>query len=135
MTIMTEAAETILKTDTKGRVKTPPERREKLLDEFERSGLSGAQFAELAGIKYQTLAAWVVRRRKQRGLPQAPAKEANTIQWLQAVVQEAGMPASAVATPLRVRLSTGAWIELSDLNQISLAVALVRALEKPAASC
>jgi hypothetical protein len=132
---MTEATEAILKTDTKGRVKTPPERREKLLDEFERSGLSGAKFAELAGIKYQTFAAWVARRRKQRGLPQPPAKGANTVQWLQAVVQEAGMTASAVATPLRVRLSTGAWIELSDLNQIGLAVALVRALEKPAASC
>ena len=135
MTITTEATETILKTDTKGRVKTAPERREKLLDEFERSGLSGAKFAELAGIKYQTFAAWVARRRKQRGLPQAPAKGANTVQWLQAVVQEAIAPASAVATPLRVRLLTGAWIELSDLNQINLAVALVRALEKPAASC
>jgi len=68
-------------------------------------------------------------------LPQAAAKKANTVQWLQAVVQEAVMPAPAAATPLRVRLSTGAWIELSDLNQISLAVALVRALEKPATSC
>jgi hypothetical protein len=135
MTIMTEATETILKTDTKGRVKTPPERREKLLNEFERSGLSGAKFAELAGIKYQTFAAWVARRRKQRGLPQAPAKAANPVQWLEAVVQEAGAQSSNVATPLRVRLSTGAWIELNDLNQIGLAVALVRALDKPATSC
>ena len=132
---MTEATETILKTDTKGRVQTPPERREKLLEEFERSGLSGAKFAELAGIKYQTFAAWVARRRKRRGLPQRPTKGTNTVQWLEAVVRESGAPVSAVATPLRVRLSTGAWIELSDLNQISLAVALVRALDKPAASC
>jgi hypothetical protein len=132
---MTEATETILKTDTKGRVKTPPERRKKLLEEFECSGLSGAKFAELAGIKYQTFAAWVARRRKQRGLAQGPTKGTNTVQWLEAVVREAGAPVSAVATPLRVRLSTGAWIELSDLNQISLAVALVRALDKPAASC
>jgi hypothetical protein len=86
MTIMTEVTEPIFKTDTKGRVKTPPERREKLLDEFERSGLSGAKFAELAHIKYQTFAAWIARRRKQRGLPQAAAKKANTVQWLQAVV-------------------------------------------------
>jgi len=135
MTTMTEATEAILKTDTKGRVKTPPERREMLLDEFERSGLSGAKFAELAGIKYQTFAAWAARRRKQRGLPQGPTKGTDTVQWLEAVVREAGAPVSAVAIPLRVRLSTGAWIELSDLNQISLAVALVRALDKPAASC
>ncbi len=61
MTTMTEASETILKTDTKGRVQTPPERRERLLDEFERSGLSAAKFAEVAGIKYQTFAAWAAR--------------------------------------------------------------------------
>jgi hypothetical protein len=44
----------ILRTDAQGRVHTPAARRESLLDEFERSGLSGAKFAALAGIKYQT---------------------------------------------------------------------------------
>ncbi len=34
------------RTDTLGRVRTPTERREALLDEFERSGLSAAKFAE-----------------------------------------------------------------------------------------
>jgi hypothetical protein len=34
----------ILKTDARGRVATPVARREELLDEFERSGLSGAEF-------------------------------------------------------------------------------------------
>jgi hypothetical protein len=135
MTTMIEAGETILKTDTKGRVQTPPERREKLLEEFERSGLSGAKFAALAGIKYQTFAAWVMRRRKQRGLAQAPTTGANSVQWLEAVVREAKAPATAVATPLKVRLSTGIWIEISDFNQISLAAALVRALDKLAAPC
>ncbi len=135
MTTLAETGETILKTDSRGRVKTPPERREKLLEEFERSGLSGAKFAALVGIKYQTFAAWVTRRRKERRLPQAPTTRAKPVQWLEAVVREANAPASAVATPLRVRLSTGAWIELSDFNQVSLAAALVRAMDKPAASC
>ena len=135
MTTLTATGETILKTDAKGRVQTPPGRREKLLEEFERSGLSGAKFAALAGIKYQTFAAWVTRRRKQRGLPQAPTTRAHAVQWLEAVVREANAPASAGATPLRVRLSTGAWIELSEVNQVSLAAALVRALDKPAAPC
>jgi len=135
MTTLFETGETILKTDTKGRVKTPPERREKLLEEFEHSGLSGAKFAALTGIKYQTFAAWVARRRKQRGLPQAPNKGANPSRWLEAVVQAASEPTLAVATGLRVRLSTGAWIELSDFDQVSLAAALVRALDKPATPC
>ena len=131
MTTLTETGETILKTDAKGRVQTPPERREKLLQEFERSGLSGAKFAAFAGIKYQTFATWVTRRRKQLGLSQAPTTGVNPVRWLEAVVQEAKAPASAGATPLRVGLSTGAWIELSDINQVSLAAALVRALDKP----
>ena len=42
--------EAIRKTDVLGRIKTPAARREQLLDEFERSGLSGCKFAELAGI-------------------------------------------------------------------------------------
>ncbi len=135
MTTLTETGETILKTDARGRVQTPPERREKLLEEFARSGLSGAKFAALAGIKYQTFAAWVAQRRKQVGLTQASPKGASAVRWLEAVVQEARGPAPALTTPLKVRLSTGAWIELTDDNQVSLAASLVRALDKPAAPC
>jgi hypothetical protein len=51
---MTPADGRILKIDVLGRVKTPGERREQLLDEFEKSGLTGQKFAALVGIKYQT---------------------------------------------------------------------------------
>ena len=59
----------ILKQDGRGRVRVPAERRDALLDEFEKSGASGAQFARLAGIKYATFAGWVLKRRKVRGRP------------------------------------------------------------------
>lgn len=36
------------------------------LDEFERSGTSGAKFARLAGIKYPTFANWVQQRGKRQ---------------------------------------------------------------------
>ncbi len=66
MTNMIEAGEpVILKADKLGRVKTPAARRERLLDEFERSGLGGQEFASLSGIKYQTFATWVQQRRRQ----------------------------------------------------------------------
>ena len=45
----------------------PAERRELLLDEFEKSGVSAAKFARLVGIKYATFAGWVLKRRKERG--------------------------------------------------------------------
>ena len=44
----------ILKTDSRGRVRMPPQRREELLMGFERSGLSATKFAQLAGVRYQT---------------------------------------------------------------------------------
>jgi len=56
----------VLKSDDRGRVRAPAERREALLDEFERSGLSGVKFAALAGVKYPTFALWVQKRRKRR---------------------------------------------------------------------
>ena len=65
----TNVSAEILKQDGRGRVRVPAGRRELLLDEFERSGASGAQFARLAGIKYATFAGWVLKRRKLRGRP------------------------------------------------------------------
>ena len=67
----------VLKQDGMGRVKTPAARREQLLDEFERSGLSGTKFAAMAGVKYQTFALWAQRRRRQRG--STPVADANRI--------------------------------------------------------
>ena len=135
MTNMPSVGETVLKTDAKGRVATPPERREQLLDEFEHSGLSGAEFARLVGIKYQTFASWAARRRKRRTLPQAPDKVSPTVRWLEAVVNEAKSPAPNLVSPLRVRLAAGVCIELSEMAQVNLAAALVQALEKPPVAC
>lgn len=57
----------ILKTDALGRVYTPKSRQEGLPDEFARSELIGPKFARLAGIKYPTSAAWMLRQRKRTG--------------------------------------------------------------------
>ena len=65
MTFMTEGDQ-ILKSDARGRVRMPVERQEALLDEFERSGLSGVKFARLVGVKYPTFALWVQKRRRAR---------------------------------------------------------------------
>lgn len=124
----------ILKTDTMGRVFTPPARREQLLDEFERSGLSGAKFAVLAGIKYATFASWAQARRCQRGIDsaaKAPANPAASMRWLEAVVDRSQTSGLA----LRIGLPGGAQLEISQATQIPLVVALLAALEKPALAC
>ena len=46
----------LIKTDCIGRIRVRPEHREKLLDAFESSNMSGQKFAEHCGVKYQTFA-------------------------------------------------------------------------------
>jgi acetyl esterase/lipase len=100
------------------------ERRESLLNEFEKSGLSAAKFAALAGIKYQTFAAWAARRRKS-AVAKAPAAPADAMRWLEAVVDQAHPPVAMV-----LQLPGGVRVEVSDEKQAMLAAMLVRALAR-----
>lgn len=125
----------VLKTDTRGRVVTPAARRESLLDEFERSGLSGAKFAQLTGLKYSTFACWLQRRRQERGAAPVSGKKdpAAAVRWLEAVVEQAGQDAGSEM--VRVRLPAGAWVEVQHAGQAALVAALLRAWEKAAPAC
>jgi hypothetical protein len=132
MTDLIKAEGVVLKTDGLGRVKTPSERREQLLDEFERSGLTGTKFAALAGIKYQTFAAWLAKRRRQRDpASTVPAKPVDSMQWLEAVVQQAHNAGGQSQAGLVVELPGGARVQIREVKQAILAAALVRALEQP----
>jgi transposase len=129
-------SEAIIKTDVLGRVKTPAARREQLLDEFERSGLSGCKFAELAGIKYSTFATWGQKRRRARGTYAAlktPTKVAEQVRWLEAVVQEAHDSKTALKESIVLELRGGGRVEISHARQLPLAAALLRELENPCA--
>jgi hypothetical protein len=130
MTDMQKSDAAILKTDGRGRVQTPAARRESLLDEFERSGLSGPKFAALVGIKYQTFAAWSARRRKLNG-NKVSVKSADQVRWLEAVVDQAQRSTGPKALSLLLQLPGGARIELVHAEQAPLAAALLRSLEKP----
>jgi hypothetical protein len=56
----------ILKTDSRQRVWVSRERREAILEEFDKSGASAMRFAAYAGIKYSTFANWVARRKQAK---------------------------------------------------------------------
>jgi hypothetical protein len=56
-----------LKTDRLGRVRTPRDQREAILDAFEASALSRIEFAQVHGIKYQTLC-YLATKAVARGL-------------------------------------------------------------------
>ena len=120
----------LIKTDALGRMQRTPEQRERILDEYERSGLSGPKFAALCGVKYQTFASWLSRR-KSRCQPhpkrQPQRKAATQVQWLEASVRSA----EASSSGLLLQLPGGVRAQISSQSHIPLAAALVRALEKP----
>lgn len=134
--------ETFLKTDERGRVRTPPAQREALLDEFERSGLSGIKFAALCGVKYpSSFANWVQRRKRQRmeatggnaeGMESRPAAGAP-VQWWEAVVgEDRGGPPGRT---LLLHLPGGVRMEITNAAQVGLAVQLLGALAAPGSCC
>ena len=100
--------------------------------------MSGAKFAALAGLKYSTFATWAAQRKRARPVEAAPEPRkdgAAQVRWLEAVLDQAQGHARQNASGLIVRLSGDARMEISDLRHIELAAALLRALEKPSASC
>jgi hypothetical protein len=128
----------IVKRDAAGRVRTPVERREALLAEFDRSGMSGQKFAEWAGIKYTTFANWLQQRRKrrQKAAP-AGANPGDAVQWVEAVVgkslhREEGERSDAVG--LIVHGPGGVRMEIREEKQVEWAAKLLRQLHE-ASSC
>lgn len=131
-----DEANGVCKRDAVGRVRVPATRREALLDEFERSSLSGAQFARAAGIHYQTFACWVQRRRHDRGdYERRPKARSAALRLVEAVV--AAPQASPAQGPclegesLEVLLPGGAKVLLAHASQVPLVAQLLRALARP----
>ena len=137
----------ILKVDVLGRVTVPREKREELLDTFEKSGMSGAQFAQHHGIHVQTFASWIQKRRRARGdyeneemrrklrmgkkTGKAPRKSrpknspSNTALNLIEVVADA--PAPCVQA-LEVILPSGVVLKVSSVDQVTLLKTLISEL-------
>jgi transposase len=130
MTNTTQDDEVVIKADVLGRMRTSRERREQLLDEFERSGLTGQKFAAVVGIKYQTFATWVQKRRRQRGAYPA-VKTPKQLRWLEAVVEQAQEAGGKNPLPLVLELPGGAKVQITDAQQAALAAVLLRALQPP----
>lgn len=125
---------TILKTDERGRVRTPVERREALLDEFERSALSGMKFAQLAGIKYATFANWIQKRRTVRKMNGGPAGETGGMQSppvartapVRLFEAFAQIGAATGADSLLIELPGGARMRVDSPGQARLAAEMLR---------
>jgi hypothetical protein len=129
----------IVKVDRIGRIKTPRERREALLAEFDRSGMSGQAFAKWAGIKYGTFITWVQKRRRKaaqgKGDDQVvPSVTKSEVQWVEAVMEKATAKKSDAhpnATVMIVQGPGGVRLELGEERHVLWAAKLLRHLEVP----
>ena len=108
--------------DSQGRVRVSREQRRVILAEFERSGVSAAQFAKVTGLKYSTLAGWLQRHRRSQS-----RKRQQPVRLLEAMVEPTAEGKSAVV----IELVCGARLEISDVKQVPLASALLRSLQQP----
>jgi hypothetical protein len=129
---MTSPNETIIKSDTRGRVRVSLERREALLDEFEGSALSALKFSQLAGVKYPTFANWVSKRRKARAAQgpsaqgTADAERAKPVRLFEAFAEIGG--AGRANAGLSIELPGGARVQVDSPLQVRLAAELLRML-------
>lgn len=127
----------VLKQDARGRVRASAQRREALLDEFEKSGASGMKFAQLVGIKYSTFANWVKQRRESAVTAKLTACEASEaggstanagpVRLFEALVENAP-PAPAAATMvdgLLIELPGGSRMRIESPGQLEMAAELV----------
>lgn len=62
----------VFKQDRLGRVRVSAQRRRALLEEFDASSMSAAEFARWAGLKYQTFATWARKHRKASLVAEPP---------------------------------------------------------------
>ena len=122
----TEPVDQILIQDSRGRVRTPRERREALIEEYERSGMSGIAFAKEHGIKYTTLASWIQKKKKRTSSDQKGPEVGAGVQWVEAVLPEQRDYIEQGA-PLIVRIG-GAEMEVADRKGAMLAAEVLRQL-------
>jgi hypothetical protein len=116
----TDGTTLVLRRDRVGRVRRSAEQRAEILAQFDRSGLSGPQFARVAGISYQTLATWLKKRRESDVGPMEPADGAPVF-FMQAVVGSSGGGDAG----LELKFGGGASATITTPQQARLAAVLV----------
>lgn len=130
---MTESEVTaVRKRDGRGRVLSTARQRQAVLEQFERSGLSGPAFARVAGLKYQTFATWRQQHKKAKlevaAVPSCTPRVGQAVNLVEVAWPRAGMADTA---KLRLELPGGACLVLTEASQVPLAARLLQALAEP----
>ena len=124
---MTATSDSIVKADRRGRLRYSPEQRSALVDAYQSSGLSGPRFAAIHGVAYQTLAAWVLKRKKSARLTRPASQQPAFLSFVAAELE--APPLSGA--PMELILLGGAKLTITAPGHIPLAAALLRELANP----
>lgn len=121
-----EIEEAVLKVDARGRIRITPERRARILEEYERSGVSARQFAKMAGLNPKTFSSWVLNLRRQKEVEkQGWVGCVKPMALLEAVVEERGSGLMGGEQRVVVELGGGSRVEVSLRGQLPLVAELV----------
>jgi transposase-like protein len=124
----------ILKQDRLGRVRSTKERRASVVAEYQRSGLGAREFAQLAGIRYNTFWYWLAQegltvKRARRERPKAM----QLVEVKLGAVAAASEMLSSQSTVI-ITLGGGASVALQSTAQVPVVAALIKALA-PTSPC
>ena len=98
-----------------------------MLEEFERSGMSGAKFARLAGVKYPTFMYWLKQRRERCGSQsEVGLSEPGAVSFVEALID--GSCRRPLTEGLTIELAGGARLRVESPIQLRLAAELLRML-------
>jgi len=117
-----DAASSVIRSDSRGRMLVAADQREALLDEFERSGLSGMAYCRLHRLTSPTFATWVQKRRRRPTAQSAAFAEVVIESRTEAAVASDGQG-------LRLTLASGTTLEVTRRSQLPLLVELLRSLD------
>jgi len=84
--------------DTSGRRIYSPEQRERLIAEYEASGLTQARFAKQTGVKYMTLVTWLHEKRRGEARTRTSQMKFEKLEMPRATSNAASVEAMVVVT-------------------------------------
>ena len=122
MTFLDSAGDGLLKSDTVGRVRVPRERREQLLREFAKSGISARRFAQIAGVNPVTFYSWV---QKERARNPSAADGGGPVSFMEAVLDCSPKMGAGAQAPLVVYLCGGARAEVGSIQGVPMLAQLI----------
>ena len=112
----------ILKTDRIGRVQRSREEIDAILDSFEASAMSGAEFARQHGLNYPTFASWRARRRKEREQDKGEVSEFTFLEVTSGITAE--------EPTITIDLGTSMHLKIESETQTHLAADLISKIIK-----